>query len=546
MHGFPDTTLLPAQEPAMDTPAQPQATTSRAPARPWRRALAWLAVLAPFFYLSYGLANHLASLRPQVPSLVFGWEQQVPFWAWTILPYWSLNAFYGLSLFLAPTRRLLDRHAARLLTAQCIAVACFIAWPLQCSFGRPAVEGPLGLLFDALRSFDAPFNQAPSLHVALVVILWDLYRRVLRAPWARALLHLWSLLIVGSVLTTWQHHAIDIPMGALLGVACVWAWPLTARVSMPAAWRFSQEPRRRQLAARYAAGALAGLALAAAGAWAGEPAGLLLLWPALALAVVALCCAGLGVRGFQIDRRGAMHWSARVLLLPYLLAARLNARLWTRGLPAARVLRPGLWLASLERLRTDPPRTPVTPPLLISLCAELPVAGAASGTSGVLCLPMLDLVPADPARLRAAASLITAAHVQGRPVVLACALGFSRSVAVAACWLVRSGRAMDAADALRQIRLMHPHATLDAGWLQAVQRASTLRPRAPGALARRQGQRAGGLSAAMAHAATTPTTLAMPTTPARPTLPALHALPARPQPGWPALPPAGWPAGALR
>jgi hypothetical protein len=32
----------------------------RVPDRPWRRALAWLALLAPFFYASYGLANHLA------------------------------------------------------------------------------------------------------------------------------------------------------------------------------------------------------------------------------------------------------------------------------------------------------------------------------------------------------------------------------------------------------------------------------------------------------------------------------------------------------
>ena len=63
-----------------------------------RRAAAWLVLLGPFFYLSYGLANHLAASRADVPSLVFDWERHLPFWAWTIFPYWSLNLFYGLSL----------------------------------------------------------------------------------------------------------------------------------------------------------------------------------------------------------------------------------------------------------------------------------------------------------------------------------------------------------------------------------------------------------------------------------------------------------------
>ncbi|RYY58715.1 MAG: phosphatase, partial [Comamonadaceae bacterium] len=184
-------------------------------ARPWKRAAAWLAFLAPFFYLSYGLANHLASLRPAVPSIVFGWEHALPFWAWTVFPYWSVNAFYGLSLFLCRSRHEVDRHGLRLVTAQVVAVACFIAAPLAFTFGQPAAEGASGWLFAALRGFDKPFNQAPSLHIALAVILWDLYRRLIVARWARLVLHTWTLLICASVLTTYQHHFIDIPTGAV-------------------------------------------------------------------------------------------------------------------------------------------------------------------------------------------------------------------------------------------------------------------------------------------------------------------------------------------
>src|SRR5207249_862911 len=69
-----------------------------------------------------------------------------------------------------------------------------------------------------------PFNQAPSLHIALLVILWVLYAR--HVPrWALWLLHPWFLLVGVSVLTTYQHHFIDIPTGALLGFLCLWLWP---------------------------------------------------------------------------------------------------------------------------------------------------------------------------------------------------------------------------------------------------------------------------------------------------------------------------------
>ena len=65
-----------------------------------------------------------------------------------------------------------DRHAQRLLFAQLVSVACFIAFPLRFSFERPESSGLFGALFTALGSFDKPFNQAPSLHIALLIIVW--------------------------------------------------------------------------------------------------------------------------------------------------------------------------------------------------------------------------------------------------------------------------------------------------------------------------------------------------------------------------------------
>ncbi|MGO4319903.1 serine/threonine protein phosphatase, partial [Agrobacterium sp. MCAB5] len=68
-----------------------------------RTAALWLLFLAPFFYLTYGVANWSASLRADVPNLAFPFEKHIPFIAWTIVPYWSINAFYALSLFINDT-----------------------------------------------------------------------------------------------------------------------------------------------------------------------------------------------------------------------------------------------------------------------------------------------------------------------------------------------------------------------------------------------------------------------------------------------------------
>ncbi|HEX2060639.1 MAG TPA: serine/threonine protein phosphatase, partial [Thermoanaerobaculia bacterium] len=118
--------------------------------RPTLRAAAWLAFLGPFFFASYGFANWLASRRTNVGAVVFEWERAIPFLPWTIVPYWSIDLLYAISLFVCTTRRELDRHAQRLLFVQLVSVACFIFFPLRFTFERPRSEGLFGALFTAL------------------------------------------------------------------------------------------------------------------------------------------------------------------------------------------------------------------------------------------------------------------------------------------------------------------------------------------------------------------------------------------------------------
>jgi protein-tyrosine phosphatase len=417
--------------------------------RPWRRALAWLAFLAPFFYLSYGLANHWAANRAGVPSVVFDWEREIPFWAWTIFPYWSINVFYGLSLFLCRTRHEVDRHALRLVTAQVVAVGCFMAMPLAFSFGQPPAEGAAGFMFDALRGFDKPFNQAPSLHIALAVILWDFYRRLITPPWARLVLHGWTLAICFSVLTTYQHHFIDIPTGALLGLACVWLWPLERRVSLPRAWRFTSDAKRRRLASTYALGAAGVLGLAL---WAGGLA-LWLAWVAAALALVALNYLALGTRGFAKHHGGAVAWAAHWMLAPYRLGAWINSRWWTRNAPLPREIVPGIWLGRLPG-NADHAQAEWTS--AVDLTAEF----AAPRRVPTLAVPMLDLVAPEPAQLRRAALAIDWQQRRHGFVLVHCALGYSRSAAAVVSWLVLYGHAGSIPEAVASVRRVRPEIVL--------------------------------------------------------------------------------------
>lgn len=428
--------------------------TAPAERRPWLRATLWLLLLGPLFFISYGYANSVAAARADVPSLAFGWERAIPFWPWTIVPYWSIDLFYGISLFVCRDRRELDTQGLRLLTAQAVAVACFLLFPLRFSFVRPDTDGVFGWLFDVLLGFDKPYNQAPSLHIVLLIVLWVRFAQHLHGLW-RWLLHAWFALIGVSVLTTFQHHFIDIPTGLLAGWLCVWLWP--ERIAAPwreAAW--ARAPRRWLLAGLYALGAGVCATLAAMlGGWA-----LWLWWPALSLSLVALDYALLGPLGFQKRADGRLSVAARWLYAPYLLGAWINSRLWTRRAPAPVEVADGVWLG---RVPGRGERSEFA--AVVDVSAELSLADARAGDA---VRPMLDLVAPTPAQLQAAAADIAARQGHGR-VWVCCALGYSRSAAAVAAWLLHSGRAADVDAAVAILRRARPAVVLRAPHLRALQ-----------------------------------------------------------------------------
>ena len=437
--GGPDVGLIPMRPPAL-----------------WKPGLLSLMLLGPFFFLSYGFANRWAAAQADVPSIVFGWERHIPFVPWTILPYWSIDPFYGLSLLICGTRQELARHLRRLLTAQVLCIAGFLLYPLRFSLPRPHVAGWEGQLFEALARFDLPYNQAPSLHIALALILWDFYRRRVHGA-AKTVVHVWSALIAVSVLTTYQHHFIDIPTGLLAGALCLWLWPLEGETPK---WQWTDTPARRRLALIYGCGAIALAMLAGLGrpAW-------WLYWPAFSLALVGLCYAGFGPGGFQKRIDGRHQVASRLLFAPYQLAAWLNARHWTRGMPSSVAITERVWLGRLPLpWEADHARFGQ----IIDLTAELSLRHRGSHVH-----PWLDLVDPTPADLLVAAQSVQRAAAVA-PALVCCALGFSRSPAVVATWLCLYAGEPTVDHAVRLLRRANPRIVLSASMLLTIEQAVTL------------------------------------------------------------------------
>jgi 1-acyl-sn-glycerol-3-phosphate acyltransferase len=397
-------------------------------------ASGYLFALGALFYSSYGLAIWITSHRAYVPSIVFNWEQRIPFLPWTIVPYWSIDLFYCLSFFVCRTRTELDQHAKRLVAAQIVSIGTFLLVPLRFTFDRPAAHGLFGSMFDALGSFDGPFNQAPSLHLSLAVILVARYSAHLKGV-ARALLLAWFALISVSVLTTYQHHFIDVPAGIWVGALCCAAFP-----DRPADRLEEIATRHWKHSCLYLLGFFLFTALASVIgglAW-------WLLWPAGACLIVS------GI--YWIDdptlfrkRNGSLQGAMQWLLAPYTMAAWLNSRCWTRHAPVAVEISDGIWLG---RLPTRAERETLGILSMVDLCAELPVQIDQVEYRSV---PVLDLTAPTATQLNQAVAAIESLEAN-RPTLVCCALGYSRSAAAVAAWLVKTDRVGSLNDAIATIR----------------------------------------------------------------------------------------------
>ena len=454
-------------------------------------SLCKLALVGALFYTSYGLSNHHAASLAYVPEIAFAWEHGIPFWAWTIVPYWSLNLMYAAAFFLCRDTREQNRYVARLVSAQIIATTCFMLFPLHFGWPKPPTDGLSGWLFDSLVAFDLPYNQAPSLHIALAIIVGAFYWT--RFPKIRLPILLWQSLIALSVLTTYQHHFIDVPTGALLGWLVLWAIPqhgvspfrrpfdtqgrlktseasfCEAKTNAVSFTRTSEasfheaktppETRSREIkiAMLYLAGAvLSALPSLFGSAW------LWMLWGSVSLSVVAFAYLTGNAAVFQKQADGKLSAAATVLLLPYLAGVRLNMAYWLSGKAKTARVRDDVLIGSVSGISDDHPA-------VLDVCAEYPCPRYHGAYST---LPLLDMVAPSENDLMQAASLLETLRRQHGKVLTCCALGYGRSAAVVLTWLLVYGSCRDLAQATAELKQARPQMVLPPETATAVEAAA--------------------------------------------------------------------------
>lgn len=412
----------------------------------WQRGALWLAFLGPFFFLSYGGLNYLTSIRPDVGVAVQDWERAIPFVPWMMLPYMSIDAFYAASLFLFRKRSALDRHALRLLAATIISLIGFLLFPLQFSFAVPKAEGFNGFLQAVLLGFDKPYNQAPSLHISLLMVLWVVYAKRLQGIW-RVALHTWFAAIAASVLLVYQHHFIDVWTGALAGVACLYFIP-----DRPFFWRrLTPTQKMKKLAKRYAGWSAFALVLAVALYALSSWFTLILAWVAIALTLVAAAYWGYERQVFQ-RHNGVMRWPARVMLAPYLLGSWLSYLYYTQHRSVPNEVHERVWLGAFPNQAV----ASMGWGAVLDLTCEFSNKTIQNATSHKF-IPQLDMVPPTPKALVKATRWLHRAHtsqekVLGQEKILVhCALGLSRSASVVICWLVWQRHAQDVRHAVELV-----------------------------------------------------------------------------------------------
>ena len=456
-----------------------------------KTSLLKLALVGILFYASYSLSNHYAASLAYVPEIAFAWERNIPFWEWTILPYWSLNLMYAAAFFLCRDTREQNRYVARLVSAQIVATTCFMLFPLHFGWPKPPTDGLWGVMFDSLVAFDLPYNQAPSLHIALSIIVGAFYWT--RFPKIRLPILLWQSLIALSVLTTYQHHFIDVPTGALLGWLVLWAIPQhgvspfrrpfdtqgrlktseasfceakTNAVSFTrtseASFREAKTPpetrsREIKITILYLAGAvLSALPSFFGGAW------LWMLWVSVSLSVVAFAYLTGNAAVFQKQADGSLSAAATILLLPYLAGVRLNMAYWLRGKANTARVRDGVLIGSVSGISDDLSA-------VLDVCAEYPCPRY-RGACRVL--PLLDMVAPSENDLVQAASLLEALRRQHGKVLTCCALGYGRSAAVVLTWLLVYGGCRDLAQATAELKQARPQTMLPPETARAVEAAA--------------------------------------------------------------------------
>ncbi len=352
----------------------------------------------------------------------------------------SIDLFFVAAPFFCRSNQELATFARRIAAAIVVAGICFLLFPLRFAFARPEANGWLGAVFDWFRSMDAPFNLFPSLHIALFSLLVVTYGRLTQGA-LRVAITLWFALIAASAVLTCQHHVLDVVGGFALAGYCFYSLR-----EVPTAVAFN--PNRR-VGSYYAFGA-GFLVVLAILFW---PYGALLLWPALSVAIVAAAYHRCGPRIYR-KANGVLPWSTLWVLGPCLLGQHLSRCYYRRQCPAWNAVTNNVWIGSALRKQEATAAVQAGVTAVLDVTAEFS-APRAFRTLNYCNIPVLDLTAPTTDQLDEMVQFIATEAKRGI-VYVHCKIGYSRSAAAVAAYLIASGTAASADTALALLRRARP------------------------------------------------------------------------------------------
>ena len=396
--------------------------------------------LSVLFLIVYGGCNWITARRANVGTFYFGWERKIPFLPLFILPYMSIDFFFVVAPFLCRTDRELSILAKRIAAAIIVAGICFLLFPLRFAFPRPQADGWPGAFFDWFRGMDAPYNLLPSLHAAFTLILIDVYFRH-TCGFNRAAMMTWFVLIALSPVLTYQHHLIDIVGGFVLAGYCFYFFRDSPHAPPVVA--------NRRIGSYYLAVAAVVLIMGAI-FW---PRGSLLLWPAIALGIVSIAYFRAGPIIFH-KTEGKLPWSTRFVLAPCLLGQYLSLLYYRSQCRSWDKVTPQIWIGGILGCRSANKALRSGIVAVLDLSAEFSEAKPFRKTN-YRNIPVLDLTAPTQAQLMEISNFI-GNHSRNGAVYVHCKIGYSRSAAAVAAYLIMSGKVKTAEEAFAMIRRVRP------------------------------------------------------------------------------------------
>jgi len=416
--------------------------------------------LSVLFLIVYGGCNWITAHRANVGTFYFEWERNVLFAPFFVLPYMSIDLFFVVAPFLCRTDRELSVLTKRIVAAIIVAGICFLCFPLRFAFSRPHVVGWLGTLFDWFRGMDAPYNLLPSLHAAFTLILCDIYFRHTRRL-IRVAIMIWFVLIALSPVLTYQHHLIDIVGGFVLAGYCFYVFRERTTVVPVIVYR--------RIGSYYAMGATIVFVMGAS-LW---PWGVLLIWPAIALGIVAIAYFRVGPIVFH-KTDGKLPWSTWFALAPCLVGQYLSLLYYRSQCRSSDKVTPEIWIGGNLGSRNAKKAVCSGVVSVLDLSAEFSETKPFREIN-YRNIPILDLTAPTQSQLVEMSEFIGNQSRSGA-VYVHCKIGYSRTAAAVAAYLIMSGKAKTAEEAFAMIRHVRPSVVIRPEVLSALSEFERVRP----------------------------------------------------------------------